>query len=160
MWHSSGRRTMWDKNDLPKKHPSTPDLLNMNMEAALTFTHTLHTTSQKKIQYHFFWHMTPCHSIIGFRYFEGTLLVRNIENKLTIFRKNAFLKIHGNLKDREKKNKTRAWYFCWTTVTWFYIMIIFAVSWYWSLENCWVFIKITINVSVQKWDIEQSRNIP
>ena len=96
---------MWDKNDLPKKHPSTPDLLNMNMEAALTFTHTLHTTSQKKIQYHFFWHMTPCHSIIGFRYFEGTVLVRNIENKLTIFQKNAVLKIHGNLKDREKKKQ-------------------------------------------------------
>jgi hypothetical protein len=75
----------------------------MNREAASTSTPTKHTISQKSIfQDHFFWHMTPCHSIIGFRYFEGTMFIRNFEDRLLMCQKNAILKIHGNLKDCEK----------------------------------------------------------
>jgi len=74
----------------------------MNMEATSTLNPTLHTISQKQISRPLFWHITPCNSVIGFRYFEDTMLIRNVENKLIMFQKNAILKIHGNLKDRKK----------------------------------------------------------
>jgi hypothetical protein len=78
--------------------------------------------------------MTPCYSIIYFRYSEGNMFIRNVENKLLMFQKNAILKIHENLKDRQKLELNFLLDSC---DRWFYIKILFGLSWYWSIENCW-----------------------
>ena len=135
MWYYSGRHTTWDYKEISKKHPSTPNLFHVNMEAASTLTPTLHKISQKTISRL----LILAHKAVSlgksFRYFEGTMFVRNVENKLLIFQRMQFL------KSMEFWRIGKKWSLILLLDSWFYIMIVFAIIWYWSIENCWDLLK-------------------